>query len=112
LSLYSLAITSATPLTRTCTLSLHDALPIYGNSLLPNTAEPLRYSPLPQQHEHFFFNHPRIEEPAIKLLKGFIRKILLFEMHGLRSEEHTSELQSRENLVCRLLLEKKKTENQ
>src|SRR5690606_39796194 len=28
----------------------------------------------------------------------------------LRSEEHTSELQSRENLVCRLLLEKKKTQ--
>src|SRR5690606_33796085 len=28
---------------------------------------------------------------------------------GWRSEEHTSELQSRENLVCRLLLEKKKT---
>src|SRR5690606_39515314 len=29
--------------------------------------------------------------------------------HSDRSEEHTSELQSRENLVCRLLLEKKKT---
>src|SRR5690606_42153422 len=29
----------------------------------------------------------------------------------LRSEEHTSELQSRENLVCRLLLEKKKKES-
>src|SRR5690606_41953336 len=29
-----------------------------------------------------------------------------------RSEEHTSELQSRENLVCRLLLEKKKTYEQ
>src|SRR5690606_41027124 len=29
----------------------------------------------------------------------------------LRSEEHTSELQSRENLVCRLLLEKKKKTN-
>src|SRR5436309_7642533 len=28
-----------------------------------------------------------------------------------RSEEHTSELQSRENLVCRLLLEKKKTKH-
>src|SRR5690606_41849725 len=28
-----------------------------------------------------------------------------------RSEEHTSELQSRENLVCRLLLEKKKSTN-
>src|SRR5690606_41440980 len=30
----------------------------------------------------------------------------------LRSEEHTSELQSRENLVCRLLLEKKNTETE
>src|SRR4051812_49473666 len=29
---------------------------------------------------------------------------------GLRSEEHTSELQSHVNLVCRLLLEKKKTQ--
>src|SRR5690606_39660281 len=29
--------------------------------------------------------------------------------HSIRSEEHTSELQSRENLVCRLLLEKKNT---
>src|SRR5690606_40055430 len=29
-----------------------------------------------------------------------------------RSEEHTSELQSRENLVCRLLLEKKKNKKQ
>src|SRR5690606_40098079 len=31
-------------------------------------------------------------------------------IRDLRSEEHTSELQSRENLVCRLLLEKKKYE--
>src|SRR3712207_7656663 len=31
------------------------------------------------------------------------------EVHGRRSEEHTSELQSRQYLVCRLLLEKKKT---
>src|SRR5690606_40254725 len=31
-----------------------------------------------------------------------------FPDKGVRSEEHTSELQSRENLVCRLLLEKKK----
>src|SRR2546427_3449213 len=30
--------------------------------------------------------------------------------HGVRSEEHTSELQSQSNLVCRLLLEKKKNE--
>src|SRR3989440_7108251 len=31
------------------------------------------------------------------------------EEHQLRSEEHTSELQSRSDLVCRLLLENKKT---
>src|SRR5688572_31717024 len=31
-----------------------------------------------------------------------------FVMLGVRSEEHTSELQSQSNLVCRLLLEKKK----
>src|SRR3712207_7193793 len=30
---------------------------------------------------------------------------------GLRSEEHTSELQSRQSLVCRLLLEKKNKHN-
>src|SRR5699024_12111236 len=32
-------------------------------------------------------------------------------IHGVRSEEHTSELQSRFDLVCRLLLEKKKKRN-
>src|SRR5439155_24484907 len=32
----------------------------------------------------------------------------LEEVNGIRSEEHTSELQSRGHLVCRLLLEKKK----
>src|SRR5690606_41157024 len=37
-----------------------------------------------------------------------------YSLNKARSEEHTSELQSRENLVCRLLLEKKKehTNNQ
>src|SRR5690606_15476785 len=35
--------------------------------------------------------------------------LLLGGRVAVRSEEHTSELQSRENLVCRLLLEKKKT---
>src|SRR5690349_23879957 len=33
---------------------------------------------------------------------------LLADLRGRRSEEHTSELQSRRDLVCRLLLEKKK----
>src|SRR2546427_1259778 len=40
---------------------------------------------------------------AEKLLAAFI---------GVRSEEHTSELQSQSNLVCRLLLEKKKKRKQ
>src|SRR5690606_41902318 len=35
-----------------------------------------------------------------------------FSRYSRRSEEHTSELQSRENLVCRLLLEKKKEHKQ
>src|SRR5690606_40199359 len=44
---------------------------------------------------------------------GVNARALVFNVKGedllfLRSEEHTSELQSRENLVCRLLLEKKK----
>src|SRR5207249_10352834 len=40
--------------------------------------------------------------------RGLRRAVVLDEGHGVRSEEHTSELQSRFDLVCRLLLEKKK----
>src|SRR5436309_10988156 len=36
------------------------------------------------------------------------QRVGLVRVDHVRSEEHTSELQSRENLVCRLLLEKKK----
>src|SRR2546427_6530603 len=36
------------------------------------------------------------------------RSVLRIPILALRSEEHTSELQSQSNLVCRLLLEKKK----
>src|SRR5436305_5731561 len=43
------------------------------------------------------------DTPRGKLLMGF-----MFFTRNLRSEEHTSELQSRPHLVCRLLLEKKK----
>src|SRR2546422_7207095 len=42
---------------------------------------------------------------------GEIAAALLLQLHLRRSEEHTSELQSRLHLVCRLLLEKKKKEN-
>src|SRR5690606_41956823 len=44
-----------------------------------------------------------VSEPLPPLLGLGIAATFL----ALRSEEHTSELQSRENLVCRLLLEKK-----
>src|SRR2546422_275213 len=40
---------------------------------------------------------------------GFYARLGFFPGHLTRSEEHTSELQSRLHLVCRLLLEKKKT---
>src|SRR3712207_8127809 len=39
------------------------------------------------------------------------RKRRVGQLNGVRSEEHTSELQSRQYLVCRLLLEKKKKTN-
>src|SRR5690606_39564671 len=44
----------------------------------------------------------------LRVPSGKITAVQLFLATFLRSEEHTSELQSRENLVCRLLLEKKK----
>src|SRR2546430_9478957 len=47
------------------------------------------------------------------IARGLGRKVIevrrLRELLAARSEEHTSELQSQSNLVCRLLLEKKKT---
>src|SRR3712207_7384935 len=43
---------------------------------------------------------------AALVLSGDREQVLLLNVH--RSEEHTSELQSRQYLVCRLLLEKKK----
>src|SRR5690606_11076087 len=56
-------------------------------------------------------------EAKLTVRKNFLNNRLMVDVGGvydwgrpaqLRSEEHTSELQSRENLVCRLLLEKKK----
>src|SRR5256886_10461468 len=52
----------------------------------------------------FILAHPSADVDA--LATGVVRGA--FEYQG-RSEEHTSELQSQSNLVCRLLLEKKKT---
>src|SRR5688572_32322256 len=74
------------------TLSLHDALPIFSRSSAA-TRKPLPRSLNSLMAASRFF--------AIgdKLVSGGIIR---------RSEEHTSELQSQSNLVCRLLLEKKK----
>src|SRR5690554_7291475 len=46
---------------------------------------------------------------AVDIINSFPidQKIIFAPDHNLRSEEHTSELQSRPHLVCRLLLEKK-----
>src|SRR5205085_11303902 len=56
--------------------------------------------------------HPReverVVRRAFRLAKS--RRGLLTSVDKARSEEHTSELQSQSNLVCRLLLEKKKKE--
>src|SRR2546427_5924388 len=44
--------------------------------------------------------------------REFARRSQRYWMFDTRSEEHTSELQSQSNIVCRLLLEKKKTKKQ
>src|SRR2546427_4734120 len=54
--------------------------------------------------------HYRAVKPE-RWLAGFpLDRIVEQHVAGVRSEEHTSELQSQSNLVCRLLLEKKKTD--
>src|SRR2546427_1434887 len=46
--------------------------------------------------------------PTIGAISPATRAMRFFASTSIRSEEHTSELQSQSNLVCRLLLEKKK----
>src|SRR5258707_8573413 len=89
-----------TATTEIYTLSLHDALPICRQAedraehrrleALGSQARPQR----PHAHRHEEENHDRDHDS-------------LLHADG-RSEEHTSELQSPQYLVCRLLLEKKK----
>src|SRR5690606_41060048 len=52
--------------------------------------------------------HKEVAIAALKSKKDILVEKPLARTYAERSEEHTSELQSRENLVCRLLLEKKK----
>src|SRR3712207_7025006 len=81
-----------TATTEIYTLSLHDALPI---SLLA-----LAVPPAPQARGQQEL--PRGKPEDVGVSSERLRRI------DDRSEEHTSELQSRQYLVCRLLLEKKK----
>src|SRR5690606_40458049 len=92
-----------------CTLSLHDALPILKPT--PASRCPLIQAKLQsscRQHNQFSNKSPRLSNntPSSSnipfICSNKIKPLLP------RSEEHTSELQSREKLVCRLLLEKKK----
>src|SRR5690606_41526996 len=53
-----------------------------------------------------------VRAPVRALVRALVRtggRAFFGTVRAVRSEEHTSELQSRENLVCRLLLDKKKT---
>src|SRR5258708_21404149 len=60
---------------------------------------------------HALGRHRRLEACLVRLSPGVVDQDQagLFRVNNPRSEEHTSELQSPDHLVCRLLLEKKKT---
>src|SRR5690606_42130740 len=81
-------------------LSLHDALPIScgcGRARRPDLGG---YARVGARGAHA---HPVLAPPGRPAHGPPVPRVPA----ALRSEEHTSELQSRENLVCRLLLEKK-----
>src|SRR5438270_4171938 len=93
-----------TTTTKIYTLSLHDALPI----LVDVTAKAgLKF-------RNYFGGESSkkyILETTGSGARGFQDIFLATFTSEIRSEEHTSELQSQSNLVCRLLLEKKKEDH-
>src|SRR3712207_7388649 len=94
-----------TATTEIYTLSLHDALPI-SRSTARRTSRPgawLEERPARRSLQAA----PRASPPRGECSEGSPRAT--GGSLRPRSEEHTSELQSRQYLVCRLLLEKKKT---
>src|SRR3712207_7385957 len=70
------------------------------------------YTTLFRSKERLYRLRGELEEELGARIKarGFTDAVPLLERSAARSEEHTSELQSRQYLVCRLLLEKKKTQ--
>src|SRR5690606_41931526 len=95
----SLSFVSCTTPTLLYPLSLHDALPI-----LIEKADEQETGQREDDPEH----DGRCVRAAHCFGAGSHLHPDLAQRADHRSEEHTSELQSRENLVCRLLLEKKK----
>src|SRR3712207_7108795 len=86
----------------TCSLPLHAALPIsQGRRFYPPAAPPGRGSPSEHTPAAGGHRRRRATRPPPPDRPHQVRRP--------RSEEHTSELQSRQYLVCRLLLEKKNT---
>src|SRR5690606_41992675 len=99
----ALCVSTAAAHTELYTLSLHDALPIYqpGADLVGRLAAGMQdQGDVEVVDEHTLRAQPGAVAGIEPLGEG--------RAEAARSEEHTSELQSRENLVCRLLLEKKK----
>src|SRR3712207_8007518 len=88
-----------TSTTEIYTLSLHDALPICASRTLLYNLDAGAWDPVLLER----FGVPAAVLPEIRPSAADYGTTV-----GRRSEEHTSELQSRQYLVCRLLLEKKK----
>src|SRR5699024_12441908 len=96
----------ATPSTLPYTLSLHDALPISPGKMFPVSS--ILLSPaLCRPPASRKTGRPRTDPRRISADPRWSRPRQCISPGYPRSEEHTSELQSRFDLVCRLLLEKK-----
>src|SRR5690606_41749247 len=107
--LLSLFFTDPAP-TETYTLSLHDALPI-SLARTRRARPPCRADPRRSCRRSSGRRGGRRGRcpPSCRRRTRTAPPAPPVRRAPSRSEEHTSELQSRENLVCRLLLEKKKT---
>src|SRR5690606_42132753 len=103
---------SPTSPTAASPLSLHDALPIYVRlhlgDLVQEERPSVRQLERPRLLVHRTGEGPLLVAEELVLLDLPREGAAVQGDERARSEEHTSELQSRENLVCRLLLEKKK----